>query len=421
MPKHTTIVAVLQIGLLHACVFPSKVEASQYPSTGTIKRAPVVQNYQAPNVMNRSAEDAKISNENAKGLEVTGHLRGSIGYDTNMDGENPAKASAFQRYDVKLGAEYDANDTKLDIEVDFTTLDLFRRTGANQWKFLASAEGKRTFDSGQFIGFEITREHDSLDEGSATITDSAYLVMGRESDLFEFELRGGLEYEKDRGEDASDDAGNFLNDIVSSSVEGTVRLVSAATISPFLRGGFTNIRYTNPNGSTVNRNATAQFGVAGVRIQLNDRLKLDVGGRMDNRQFKAASIVDAQSAFADINLVWNPVKTLEINGKIVRYLNNPDSEDSLYSEQTAYSLGMDWEANKATTLGLLASLEQTREPDIAYESNELTLSGEITHHLSEHLGIFATFEQLWSRSQTTGDPTEAYQRTEVRTGLEFKL
>lgn len=364
----------------------------------------------------KKPDDDKKSDSN--GFEITARLAASLGYDDNIDASEDKAASGFHRYDASFEAAYDEDKLEINAGMEVSTKAFFGRDEINEWEFDLNVDGKYDLGSDWFVGFGIGRDHDFLDEADASISSSAFVETGNESDLIGLEIRASANYDVDRSAEAADDADD---DTVTASLATTLRLKPKAVLSPFIRGNVDHLTYVAREQDDDDEDVTSYSILSGLRIQPNEKLQLDVAGRFEWRDYSSPDVATLTNFFADVDLIWKPVSDLAVKGRVRRSLDTPGSDTSDYLENTEYSLGFNWNITQETAVELGGSLDLSRESDDSKASRDIAVEAKITQELSKNLGVFMQGSHAWSRSKEDGVVSEEYTRLEIWAGLELKL
>jgi hypothetical protein len=102
----------------------------------------------------------------------------------------------------------------------------------------------------------------------------------------------------------------FLSDVDASFTntrsEASVGMLlqKDRALAPFFELAAARIDFTNQiDKAVLNRNATEFYGIAGVRITLNPKLHIDLGGRFNNRDLEDSRLASHTGAFFDGKVV----------------------------------------------------------------------------------------------------------------------
>jgi hypothetical protein len=356
-----------------------------------------------------------------RSLDVAARLAGSIGYDSNVDEDNDERSSAFHRYDVGLDISYQADQVEADVESEATFVDLFDDGTFDRWAVSTDASMTRNLESGLSYSFGLNQAADALGGGAPTVNVGGFAEIKKQTSFITGSVRGSLDYEVDQDGSAEDDDSIAGGNSLTRNVELGLQFRPETTLSPFLRLGISDVFYPERSGSVNNLNATGGYVVAGVTLKPNDRFALDIGGRFEQRSFDDDAVSDAEISFADIRLTWSPLDELDLNAQVRRYLTTPDTSDATYAQITEYVFGLGWQATERTSLEFSAQYEQTDEPEINNDADEVSISIKASQQLTSTVDWFVAADQTWRRSREDGDIDDDYHRLEVRTGLEFKL
>ncbi|MEP0942747.1 MAG: outer membrane beta-barrel protein [Rhizobiaceae bacterium] len=363
-------------------------------------------------------DDAKEQDDR---LNVAARMAASIGYDSNFDEENDGPGSVFHRYDASLDVSYQTDQLEAELASEATLIDLFDNGTFDRWAVSNSTSMTRKLDSGLSYSFGLNQEADALSGGAPTVNAGGFAEVKKKASFITASVRGSLDYEVDQAGSEEDDDSIAGGNSLTRDLELGLQLRPEAKVSPFLRLGISDVVFPERSGSVNSLNATGRYAVAGVTLKPNEKFAMDIGGRFERRSFADDAVEDVEISFADIRLTWSPVDELDLNAQVRRYLTTPDTSDATYAQITEYVFGLGWQVTERTNLELSALYEQTDEPEIDGDADELSLSFKASQQLTSTVDWFVAADQTWRRSREDGDIEDDYYRLEVRTGLAFKL
>lgn len=190
-------------------------------------------------------------------------------------------------------------------------------------------------------------------------------------------------------------------------------------VQPYVIADFGNIDYYSQfSGASLDRDAIEQFGIAGLRFQFDRDFRVDVGYRLNHREFEDPTISDRTTNFVDVNIFWQPYKDLRITGIVERYFDEATSSFGLVDDVRSYGVTFDWDMAAKWRLAGTTYYDQERPvgDDVNYDKITSTLS--LTHYYDEHIELFLSGLAKWVDEQTTGDD---YERYKIGSGIRVKF
>ncbi|MEQ1718414.1 MAG: outer membrane beta-barrel protein, partial [Hyphomicrobium sp.] len=206
-----------------------------------------------------------------------------------------------------------------------------------------------------------------------------------------------------------------------SRSDGQMNLLTftRSMFQPFAIYDFGHIDFYNQTaGASRDRDATENFGIAGVRFQPHQDFRIDVGYRLNHRAFDDRTVSSFTSDSIDINMFWQPFKDLKLTGVVERYFDESTSSFGLVDDVQTYGTTVDWTLMPRWRLaGTTYFDRETAVGDtIIYKKLTSTLS--LTHDINEHLEIFVSGLGKWVKEEASGD---SYDRYKIGSGLRYKF
>jgi len=322
------------------------------------------------------------------------------GYDTNLDGFVRNEGSRFSKVEAGL---------RVTVERDNKTLSLFTKRRQFRYHDLDVTE-RWDFEAAAGLLFDL-EGNDSLKVGGSYYRDSISLDPARLIDSF-------ADYKK-RGEDYRvrvtakthtllniteprnpDNFSSDLFDIIRNAAfdytkaEGQINVLGFTNywLQPFFIYDYANLDYFHqaPDAS-LDRNARDQWGVAGVRLQFGQKLRVDLGGRMNRRDIDDLVISAYSAGYFDGRVVFVPTPSLKITGLLERRLREPSTSFSVVDDVLTY--GAKIEKRIGGNLLLTGSLYYDRRIPVGDELfyNKYRGRASAFYTLTDNFEIFADF------------------------------
>lgn len=207
-------------------------------------------------------------------------------------------------------------------------------------------------------------------------------------------------------------------DFSRSDAQVNLITFTKAMLQPFIIYDFGNIDFYNQTaGASIDRDAQENFGIAGVRLQLNQEFRIDVGYRLNYRDFDDRTVSSYRSDYIDVNMFWQAHKDLKFTAVIERYFDESTSSFGLVDDVQTYGVTLDWTIAPGWRLGGTAFYDRENAvgDDILYKKLTSTLS--LTHDVNEHLEVFVSGLGKWVEEDVSGD---SYDRYKIGSGLRYK-
>lgn len=385
------------------------------------KRASIEDSNASVNDEDNADEDSDNDNDNDNDVDVT--LSSSIGFDSNIDEETVATGSAFHRHDAQVSANFETDETELELEATATIVDLLKKENFSRWRMALAAEAERNFGNGSSGTLGISIDHDGLDSDTQTVEDRVFLKLEKTNNVAGLSLLGSLGFSLEPGSPAAieDEDAEARMDSRQASLETAIALRPGSILSPYLRLGIVDVTRPGQNLQEENLNASGEFIVVGVRYRPHDELKLDVGAHFERRRFDATELDEADMAFVDVSLIWKPSSRVTFEASANRSFDDPDSGETEFGEITTYKSGIELQLSSQTELSLSAAMEDTRKLISDEKTREFTFEGEASHALSERLGVFVAVKHLTSETMSPEEEPNQFKRTQFRLGIRTKL
>ncbi|MGL4397331.1 MAG: outer membrane beta-barrel protein [Hyphomicrobium sp.] len=181
-------------------------------------------------------------------------------------------------------------------------------------------------------------------------------------------------------------------------------------IQPFAIYDFGHINFYNQtDGASVDRDAIEHFGIAGVRLQFDKSFRVDVGYRLNHRDFDDTTISQDNNGFIDVNVFWQPFDTLKITGVIERYYDESTSSFGLVDDVKSYGATFDWTVMPTWRIAGTTYYDDEVSIGDTVHYNKLTSTLSVSHDVNENLEVFVSGLAKWVDERVTDDSYDRYK------------
>jgi hypothetical protein len=358
-------------------------------------------------------------------VEFKPYVEAEGGYDSNSDNLVDNTPSAFEKIEggLTLSAKTPSEYTALTLrarELHFDDIDR-----ENRWDFKAAFDA--TFDLSDTqtlkVGTNYFRDFLSLDRADIISSYGDYALRTQDF-RFRAEAKSHVEINiEDGGQgDETLDVFNVSRGKAFdfSRTDGRVSLLTFTRfwLQPFVIYDYANLDYfSQVSNPLIDRNANEQFGIAGARVEFDKRFRIDVGLRLNDREFDDDVVHRFSSEYVDVNMFWQPVDALKITGIVERILDEPSTSFGLADDVRSYGSTLDWDFSPRWSLSLSGYYDRV-EPigdDLLY--NKLIGTVAVTYEPNDNTELFVSTLGKWVREEETGDE---YTRFKVGSGVRLK-
>lgn len=370
---------------------------------------------------------AALAGETAPGssVQVKPYIEVEGGYDSNSDNLVDNTPSAFEKIEggVTISRKTESEYYGLLLrarEVHFDAIDR-----ENRWDFKAAFDAAFDLTDTQTVkvGTYYFRDFFSLDRADIVSSYAEHALRTQD-----FRLRTEA---LSHVEINVEDGGQFDPDIdvfnVSrgrafdySRTDGRVSLLTFTRfwLQPFVIYDLGTLDYFNQvSNAIIDRNAEEQFGIAGARITFDERFRIDIGVRLNEREFDDDVVRRFSSEFVDVNMFWQPVDELKITGVVERIIDEPSTSFGLADDMQSYGATLDWNFAARWRLAMAGYYDRV-EPigdELLYDKLTGTLA--VTYEPNDKTELFVSTLGKWVREEETGDE---YTRFKIGSGVRLK-
>ncbi len=348
------------------------------------------------------------------------------GYDSNLDGETDGAGSWFERIDTGSSLKVSRDKSTYYFTLRgrhavFDNLDIRER-----WEIKASADATYELSETETLNFTTEYHHDFFSFNRANIyTSDADYALRQENYKIRLQAKSTIE-SNIGGNDSFGDPIDIFNVTRGaaydySRTDGYVALLTntKSWLQPFAIYDYGNLDYFNQVANPIiDRNAIEHFGVAGLRFQPSEKFRIDIGGRINFRDFDDKVTTDFTSSYADVNVFWQPMDTVKITALLERVIKEPSTSFGLADDVRTVGLTFDWTFSKDWLLSATGYYDRVEAigDDARYNKYLTTLS--ITYYVNDHLEVFGQALAKWVNEEVSGD---AYDRYKTGLGARIKF
>lgn len=380
----------------------------------------------APNVYAGSSDGA-AADVAGYDLKFKPYIEVEGGYDSNPDNLVAKEGSSFEKMEAGLRASAERKNQyhELNLKVrDVRFNDLDR---SNRWEIKAAWDSTFELSDSETLktGTSFFRDFFSLDR--ANIYHS-YTEYAKRTEDYRLRLQARSHVEQNIGDDGQRDETD--TDIFNisrgkafdySKSDGQVSLLTFTRywVQPFAIYDLADLDYFNQvSNPLVDRNALEQYGVAGLRFQFNKDFRIDVGGRVNDRDFNDKTIDRKNTAWVDVNAYWQPTDDVKLTALLERVIKEPSTSFGLADDVRTVGATFDWDFCRNWSLAVAGYYDRV-EPigdDLRY--NKYLTTATLSYEPNDNLELFLSTLGKWVNEEVTG---ESYDRYKIGAGARLKF
>jgi hypothetical protein len=188
-------------------------------------------------------------------------------------------------------------------------------------------------------------------------------------------------------------------------------------LAPFFEVSAARVEFTNQvNTALLNRNAYEVYGIAGVRLTINPKLRIDVGGRVNSRELEDTRVSHHTSAYFDGKIVWAPSEMVDIEFNIERKNTEASTAGALFTERTQADLQVTAKLNDKLKVRGEVGIAKLDQIGLNKSFEERYVEGRIGYQVSKRAELFAM-----AKAETVKDSETADVIDRVRVGAGVKV
>jgi hypothetical protein len=331
--------------------------------------------------------------DDASDLPLKPTISAALGYHSNPEDVADPEGSFFHEEKAEVSFETEAGGIKFETSANAEMRRYEENKDLNSWSYGLDAAADYKATDNMSVGFSASHEQEN-DQGDKSNAQELSASLTHELELVETKIALTL--------DRNDDADNQY-DYQNFGVTEDIIFWPQNTLSPFLRTGFTNIKYTDQASATVDRNALDARVVTGLRYKA-DNLEVSVGGSYAYRIFNSGYA--SHSGFSmESDVTWMPWDFIELSTGARRRFKAADEDASLVADVSEVEASMKIKASDHVTYKSGLTLETTKEIGADIESVKVELNNRGTYNAFEHLAFFAEFNKEWEKTLDTAAGT----------------
>lgn len=149
------------------------------------------------------------------------------------------------------------------------------------------------------------------------------------------------------------------------------------------------------------------------RLEFDKSFRIDVGGRVNQREFEDRDIIQFDSAFLDVNLYWRPLDAFKFTAIVERIITGPSTSFGIADDKRTVGTTLDWNFSEHWRLSGAGYYDRV-EPigdDFRYSKFLATLS--LSYEPNDKLEYFLSTLGKWVNEEVTG---ESYDRYKIGVG-----
>jgi Putative beta-barrel porin 2 len=351
------------------------------------------------------------------------------GIDTNPDNSFGEDGSGFVKLEAGMKAtlerakEYYALTLKGRF-LDYSQLEF--EDERHRTDFKAALDTKFTMSDTDTISAGSYFLRDLISPARADIFHS-YLEYAHRTEDYRIKLTGKnhTEHNFDNDVQGDDEFDDFVVsrakafDYARSDAQVSVLTFTRNMLQPYLIYDFGHIDFYNQvEGASIDRDATEHFGIAGVRLQLNKEFRVDVGYRLNYRNFDDRVVTSDNNGYIDVNVYWKPLENLTVTGVIERYYDESTSSFGVIDDVKTYGVTVDWTIVPRWRLTGTTYFDDENALGDTIHYHKLTSTLALTHDVNDHLEVFVSGLTKWV-DETVSD--DNYERFKIGTGARWKF
>ncbi|MDX2257509.1 MAG: outer membrane beta-barrel protein [Hyphomicrobiaceae bacterium] len=369
----------------------------------------------------RAASGAAAGGITVGGITISPTVDIAGGYDSNLDASSDAQGSWFTRTaaEIDIAREHATGSASFFIAgtgYKYDDLDI----GPRRFELESRLQVTENLNEAEELRFTAGHVRDALGidradifEGEARYkyTTPALQAWARGRSYTQVELGSASGADEDIEDGDIFDLGRDEPPSYSkSSFQAAVIPRPRDPFTVFAIGGYARVAFFDQGEApALDRRADDLFAIAGVRLNVSERLRIEPGWRVNHRAFADRDVVSDTTDGPDLRVQWVPVDGVEIVGKVQRIFEETTSVFAIVDDVTIYSVGLEWDVT--TRLSLRADAIYEREKPVAdsvlYDEYELELG--LVYKPGDKVEWFAEGLAKYVEERTTSDAYERFR------------
>lgn len=354
------------------------------------------------------------------------YIEGEGGYDSNPDGLFRKTGSPFERVEGGLTVTAKAPTETYELylkarEIHYDNLEI-----ENRWDVKAALDAAFELAPNQrlSIGSYYLRDFVALDRVEIGHGYGEYVYKGAD---YKIKLEGRSHIEHNLGDTFQGNQQIDDFNVSKSSAfdyaraDGRISAIAFtnAMVQPYVILDAANIDYYNQEaGATIDRDANEQFAIAGLRFDFGKTLRIDAGGRYNNRNFDDKFVTNHDNGFVDINVYWQPVDAFKATLIVERYYKEPSTSFGVADDVRTVGLTADWRMAAQWRLNVAGYYDRITAVGDDLRYDKFTSAASLTYEPNANAEIFLSVLGKWVTEEFNDD---FYDRFKIGSGVRLKF
>ena len=211
---------------------------------------------------------------------------------------------------------------------------------------------------------------------------------------------------------------NTAFDVLRSEANFALKTGTDQAVQPFIIANVADLNYFGQSSlSLIDRNAIEQYAIAGIRLKPSPDFWLDLGGRINHRDFDDLVVSQFTSVWGDARFHWQVNEVLKITGRAERILREPVTSLGLADDVRTFGLSIDWRVSPDVRIEAKGTFDQLAAVGETADREKLFGRLDVFYVLSNRIELFASALGRHYILTTTDTSTE---RLRIGAGINFK-
>ena len=350
-------------------------------------------------------------------FEIRGTLGLSAGADSNPDEVPEPEASGFGRLDGEIHVEIGEGDGfRAFADAEGAAQTYTDGSLGEEYRYEVDIELRQPLGETLEFSLGAERAEDTTDDPPTTSHD-VWGQMAVETAIVLVELRGTIrDYREDmpRAEIVADDLEVF--DERAYSVRLRSQLNIGAPIRPMAEARVSAVDYLERRPGKPARDAIEYSLAAGVAVDINDGLAVQLGLRRNERFFEAEDAGSHSNFGPDLEVEWSPNDRVHVLVWMYRGFAEPSFEDGLIRDLSV--AGIEWSYDATDRLRFDGGLGAADEEEVGTDYHKLELDGYAEGRFALRDGVDLLLGAYFDHEIRYDDPGDGFTRVAARAGLE---
>lgn len=351
------------------------------------------------------------------------YVETEAGIDTNPDNRFDQDGSGFVKLETGMRATMERAKEYYALTLKGRFLD-FRDLEDEQHRpdFKAAVDTSFTLSDTETLTAGTYFLRDLISLAEADIFHS-YLEYAVRTDSFRLKLTGKnhTEHNFDNAAQGTERFDTFVIsrpkafDYARSDGKLSILAFAQGMLQPFFIYDFGHIDYYNQySAASLDRDATEHFGIGGLRFQPDRNFRIDVGYRLNARDFEDRVTTHKTTDFIDINVFWQPVETLRFTGVVERYFDEATTAFGVVDDVKTYGMTFEWDLDPKWRATGTAYYDRETALGDTLRFDKVTTTMSVTHYWDKNIELFVSGLAKWVEEDLSG---ESYDRYKIGSGI----